>query len=97
MIYIVDIDNTICYTTQSDYINSKPFYDRIAKINQLYDDGHIIIYWTARGATSGKDWTSLTVSQLDLWGCKRHSVMMGKPHYDHWIDDKCINSENFFS
>jgi histidinol phosphatase-like enzyme len=54
--YIVDIDGTICETVDGDYKNSRPLADRIAKINALYDEGHTIVYWTARGMVSGKNW-----------------------------------------
>jgi len=88
MRYIVDIDGTICTQTASDYPNAQPLYDRIAKINALYDEGHTIVYWTARGAVSGTDWADLTCSQLSEWGCKYHEFRMGKPQYDVWVDDK---------
>ena len=94
--YMVDIDNTICISEGSDYANSKPMTDRIQKINELYDEGHRIIYWTARGGNSGKDWTDKTHSQLAAWGCKYDEIRMGKPPYDVWVDDKAINSEDFF-
>ena len=45
-----------------------PYKDRIDVINKLYDDGHEIHYWTARGATRGIDWTDLTREQLEEWG-----------------------------
>jgi hypothetical protein len=101
MIYIVDIDNTICWTRRNaqgkwDYPNSTPFEERINRINDLYDDGHTIIYWTARGSGSGIDWTELTKQQLDSWGCKYHEVRLGKPSYDIWIDDKAFNDEHYF-
>jgi hypothetical protein len=86
--YIVDIDGTICETVDGDYDNSRPLEDRIAKINALYEDGHVIIYWTARGMVSGKDWSGLTRQQLLSWGCKFHELWMGKPSYDVWVDDK---------
>lgn len=88
MTYIVDIDNTICFTEGSDYINSEPYPIRIDKINELYDEGHEIIYWTARGGNSGIDWTELTTKQLKEWKCKYHELRMWKPKYDVWIDDK---------
>ena len=58
----VDIDETICYHSQEknrDYSLAKPMKKNIEKINKLYDDGHIITYWTARGGTTGIDWTDL--------------------------------------
>lgn len=89
MRYIVDIDNTICYQDfPSNYPNSIPYLDRIAKVNKLFDEGHEIIYWTARGMVSGKDWRDLTLKQLSEWGCKYHELWMKKPAYDVWIDDK---------
>lgn len=96
MRYIVDIDGTICNTPNGAYLNSKPIVENIKKINQLYEDGHEIIYWTARGGNSGIDWTDLTRHQLENWGCKFHELRMGKPVYDIWIDDKAINAEEYF-
>jgi hypothetical protein len=96
MKYVVDIDNTICRTQGSDYQNSVPLSDRIRKINELYQAGHTITYWTARGGNSGIDWSELTKHQLKNWGCQYHELRMGKPAYDIWIDDKAINSEDFF-
>lgn len=96
MIYYVDVDGTICTKTDGNYRDAQPMWDRIAKINKLYDDGHQIIYWTARGGNSGIDWTDVTHSQLAAWGCKYDKIMLGKPSYDLWIDDKAINSEEYF-
>ena len=101
-VYIVDIDGTIC--TQNnvkkgipDYSIAKPILDRIKKINDLYEKGNEIHYWTARGSVSGIDHTELTKNQLNLWGCKYTSLRVGdKPHYDIWIDDKAIWSEDYF-
>lgn len=92
----VDIDNTICTTNKCDYINSKPNEERIKKINKLYEEGHQIIYWTARGYVTRINWTLQTYSQLKKWGCKFHQLKVNKPYYDLFIDDKNINSEIFF-
>lgn len=96
MKYMVDIDGTICDTVNKDYEKATPIEDRITKLNWLYDQGHEIHYWTARGTTSGKDWKELTERQLNEWGCKYHSVKLGKPDYDMWIDDKARAAEVFF-
>ena len=34
----VDIDNTICSQVVGDYGKAEPWYDNIAKINNLYDE-----------------------------------------------------------
>ena len=97
MVIYVDIDETICKSPESrDYSQAVPMLERIAKINKLYDEGNTIVYWTARGSGSGIDWKSITLDQFKEWGVKCHGLMMGKPIYDVFIDDKNINSERFF-
>jgi uncharacterized HAD superfamily protein len=96
MRYFVDIDGTICTNTHGEYAAATPLYDNIKKINELYDKGHSIVYWTARGTTSGIDWTDLTVKQLDEWGVKYHELMLGKPYYDLFICDRAINAREYF-
>ena len=95
----VDIDETICfYKGDRNYPDALPIKERISKINSLYDKGHEITYWTARGSGSGIDWYDTTVRQLSEWGCKYNHVSVGgRPGYDLVICDKAINSELFFS
>jgi|TARA_R100000995_G_C3461666_1_gene113487 hypothetical protein len=97
MIIYVDIDETICQTPEDrDYRKSTAIPERINKINDLYDDGNTIVYWTARGSGTEIDWRELTESQLSEWGAKHHKLVLGKPVYDLFIDDKNVNSEVFF-
>ena len=96
MKYMVDIDNTICYNKDSNYEQSQPDIERIAKLNKLFDEGHEIHYWTARGAKSGTDWQGFTKAQLMSWGVKFTTLKLGKPHYDIWIDDKAQNDKEYF-
>ncbi len=93
---IVDIDGTICTSTNGDYPNAEPYMDRIAHFNKLFDEGHEIHYWTARGGNTGIDWTTLTRQQFANWQVKYTTLKLGKPPYDHWIDDKAINAEAYF-
>jgi len=89
----VDIDDTICTgNEQHDYHLAEPIQENIDKVNKLYDEGHTITYWTARGVTSGIDWEVLTLGQLAKWGCKFHKLLCNtKPSFDMLIDDKAIN------
>ena len=89
MIIFVDIDETICTNSKDrDYSKAKPIDDNINKINNLYDEGNTIIYWTARGTVTGIDWSEITKKQLKRWGAKHHDCRLGKPHYDLIICDK---------
>ena len=97
MIIYVDIDETICESPESrDYSLAVPLRDRIEKINKLYESGNKIIYWTARGTGSGIDWREVTEKQFSNWGVKYHDLRFGKPIYDLFIDDKNINSNEYF-
>ena len=50
MIIYVDIDETICRSPEDrDYTKAVPITDHIHKINERYDSGSKIVYWTARG------------------------------------------------
>lgn len=108
MKYIIDIDGTICDKpvdrSDGDYETSIPKLSRIDKINKLYDEGHQIIYLTARGMGRYDDnadlakrmFYELTTNQLNEWGCKYHKLMLGKPSGDYYIDDKGTNANDFF-
>jgi uncharacterized HAD superfamily protein len=108
-IYVIDIDGTICdkdvCREDGNYETSIPKKNRITKINELYDEGHIIKYFTARGmgrhkdsrVLAHKDMYDLTYNQLKSWGCKFHHLIMGKPAGDVYIDDKGINDNDFFN
>lgn len=98
MIFYVDIDDTICTPDPNwNHELAKPIPDRIEKINNLYDAGHRIVYWTARGTLTKKDWREVTEKQFKEWGVKYHELILYKPHYDLFIDDKNIESNRFFS
>lgn len=93
-IIYVDIDETICETpTPRNYFNSKPLKENIEKINNLYDKGNTIVYWTARGSKSQINWYELTKQQLYDWGAKFHELRVDKPYYDLFIDDKTLRIE----
>jgi len=101
MIIYIDIDETICYHPYEvdgqlrDYTKAEPIYENIKKANSLYDDGHTIVYWTARGTTTGLDWSDLTRKQFSEWGIRFHDIRFGKPYYDLFIDDKNMNVKDW--
>ena len=105
MTYVFDIDGTICSKTDGDYSKAQPFKDRIDVINKLYDEGHTIVFLTARGmgrfnnrrALAEINFLDLTVKQLNSWGVKYHEVFLGKPSGDVYIDDKGLKDEDFFN
>lgn len=74
MIYIVDVDGTICVTSKVKYDTATPHYEKIEEINKLYWEGHTIIYW----ATRPQKWKHRTYSQLSAWGCEYDMIIFGQ-------------------
>ena len=95
-VYCFDIDGTLCSNTDGDYESAEPFPERIEKVNSLKASGCVIKLFTARGSTTGQDWTQLTQAQLALWGIDYDELILGKPHYDLLVDDKAAHSDEFF-
>lgn len=104
MIYVFDIDNTLCITNGSDYENSSPIQERINKVNKLYDEGHTILLQTARGmgrSNNNQQYAiellyDFTKQQLVSWGVKHHALFLGKVAGDIYVDDKGCKDEDFF-
>lgn len=89
--YCFDIDDTLL-KYHGDYTLSTPIQNRIDRVNELYENGHTVILMTARGMSSGKDYTELTKKQLEVFGIKHHELIMKKkPNADIFIDDKGMN------
>jgi len=93
--YCFDIDGTLCSNTEGEYADAKPFTDRVAIVNKLFEDGHQILLLTARGATTGIDWRDLTEKQMADWGVCYHELYLTKPTAHIYIDDKAFNSETW--
>jgi glycerol-3-phosphate cytidylyltransferase len=94
MKYVFDIDGTLTLPdSQKDYTNAVPDKEAIAEVNHLFEAGHDITLFTARGASSGKQWHDLTVKQLKEWGIKYDRLIdEGKPSWDVFVDDKAISA-----
>jgi glycerol-3-phosphate cytidylyltransferase len=103
MIYCFDLDNTLCKTQKNDYLNSFPDEEMIKKVNELHDLGNEIIIFTARGMTTCKGdinlvynkYFELTKQQLKDWKIKYTKLILGKPSFDFFIDDKNLLIKDF--
>ena len=101
-IFIFDIDNTLCKTEKNFYKKAKPKKKIINLINKLKKNGHEIMIYTSRymGRTNqnvklvNKRYKQETEKQLKSWGLNFDKLLMGKPSYDFFIDDKSINPKD---
>ena len=53
--YVIDLDDTICFTENRDFEHSTPNKPVIDKINELYDKGYKILICTARRSKKLQD------------------------------------------
>ena len=103
--YVFDIDGTLCTLSDGKYEDALPIVSRINLVNELYNKGHTIVLNTARGMGRTKNnapladklFRDLTEKQLKNWGVKYHTLFMGKPSGDIYIDDKGEKDEDFFN
>jgi hypothetical protein len=91
-----DLDGVICKTFGNNYVKSRPIKNNIKFINKLYEKGYTIKIFTARFMGRSNENVNLakqkgyklTRMQLNKWELKYHYLLMGKPSYDLFIDDK---------
>ena len=99
-----DIDGIICKSYKGNYKKSKPILKNISFINNYFKEGHFIKIFTSRYMgrnnenvkLAKKRGLKLTIMQLKKWNVKYHKLIMGKPSYDYFIDDKAFNSTKDF-
>jgi hypothetical protein len=95
--YLIDIDGTIC----DDIPNEEPermataelYPDALATINDWFDQGHIITFFTSRL----EEHRAVTEEWLNKHGFKYHGMLMGKPRGGnyHWIDNHIVRATRF--
>lgn len=84
-VYLIDVDGTTCSDIKNEeshlYATAKVEEGAVEVINELYDNGNVIVFFTAR---ESKD-REITEKWLNDHGFKYHGMMMDKPR----IMDKC--------
>jgi hydroxymethylpyrimidine pyrophosphatase-like HAD family hydrolase len=88
---VCDLDGTLCSIVEN-YADAEPNEIAIERINAMHDKGDIIVIQT------GRHWNHLplTKAQLDHWGVKYDSLVMGKTVGDVYIDDLSVKSVDEF-
>lgn len=95
--FLIDIDGTIC----DDIPNEEPermgtaavYPDALEKINQWYDEGHIITFFTSRTEAHRE----ITEEWLKRHGFKYHGMITGKPRGGnyHLIDNHIVRATRY--
>ena len=96
--FCFDIDGIVATIVPGNQYNlAKPKPQNIRIINTLYEWGHHIVLFTARGSETGIEWTEVTRKQLAEWGVRYHELLFGKPAADYYVDDKLLSIEQLGS
>ncbi len=95
--FLIDIDGTVCEDVPNEEPDRMsiviPFEGAVDYINQLFDEGHVVTFFTSRTPNL----STITEEWLNRWGFKYHSVLYGKPRGGnyHWIDNHIVKSTLF--
>lgn len=104
MKFVIDLDGTLCFQKNiKTYCEASPILNMINKVNKLYDEGHYIEIFTARGMNTygsveiikKSGLVKLTEKWLKDNNVKYHSLKFGKPSADFYVDDKNMNLKDF--
>ena len=95
--YLVDIDGTITEDVPNEeperMATCEPFPDALKTLNEWFDQGHIICFFTSRT----EEHREVTEDWLRKHGFNYHSLLMGKPRGGnyHWIDNHMVRATRY--
>ena len=103
---IIDLDDTICKTTNGDYENSVPKEEVIEKIKEYKKIGFQIIIYTSRNMRTYKGNVDLIkantlpiiIRWLEKFDVPYDQIIVGKPWPSFggfYVDDKAIRPDEF--
>lgn len=110
-IFLVDLDYTLCIPNldvedpYTRYGLAIPKIEMINKVNELYNLGHIIKLYTARGMISCNEDLNLieklvgniTRTWLKDNNVNYHHLIFGKQYGNYFIDDTLITFDDFLN
>lgn len=95
--FLIDIDGTICDDIPNEepwrMMDAQAYPDALKMINEWYDEGHIITFFTSRT----EEHREVTEAWLLKNGFRWHGMVMGKPRGGnyHWIDNHIVRATRF--
>ena len=95
--YLIDIDGTVCDDIPNEeserMATAKLYPDALETLNNWYDQGHYITFFTSRLEAHRK----VTEVWLKENGFKYHGLLMRKPRGGnyHWVDNHIVRATRF--
>jgi hypothetical protein len=91
--FVFDLDDTIwdsLFHSEAGSYEIRGYYiNMMTAINNLYAQGNIIIFQTAR------HWDKFEQTKKQLEGFKYHTLVMGNIPADYYVNDKSLTPEGF--
>lgn len=90
---LIDMDGTICDDVPNEHpermVTAKVYEGARETINNWYDEGHIITFFTSRESAKHRE---ISEQWLEKHGFKYHLLLMDKPRGGnyHWIDNHIV-------
>jgi hypothetical protein len=95
--YLIDIDGTITDDVPNEepqrMVTCLPYEGSVEMINEWYDEGHIITFFTSRS----DEHRDVTEKWFETHGYKYHNLLMNKPRGGnyHWIDNHIVRATRY--
>lgn len=95
--YLIDIDGTVTEDVPNEeperMATCEPFPDALETLNNWYDEGHIITFFTSRT----EEHREVTEAWFKKHGFKYHGLLMNKPRGGnyHWIDNHIVRATRY--
>lgn len=95
--YLIDIDGTITDDVPNEeparMLTVKPYPNAVTLINEWFEQGHIITFFTSRT----EEHRQITETWLNSHDFKYHGLLMGKPRGGnyHWIDNHIVRATRY--
>lgn len=99
-IMMIDIDGVLCDHVDNEHpermATVEPYPEAVCQINEWYDEGHRICFFTART----EEHSDVTEAWLDRHGVRYHQVIYNKPRAAngeeyHYIDDRPVRATTY--
>jgi uncharacterized HAD superfamily protein len=95
--YLIDIDGTVTDDIPNEeperMSTCLPYSNSVKIINEWYDEGHIITFFTSRT----EEHRDVTEKWFEQHGFKYHNLLMNKPRGGnyHWIDNHIVRATRY--
>lgn len=102
-VIVTDVDDTILFTENRDYANSRPNQPVIDGLRKLERNGWKIVLMTARGMGRSNGDIELVRKEVlaeierfvEKYDVPCHEIVLAKPFANAYIDDKALRPEEF--